>query len=79
MLFTALFMFILQRNVTPNGVMVGCIGCVIYSAVVCFQVLARQNVVYADIQVVLVVGNTHSIARFNKCIVQFILQDMVGV
>ena len=79
MLFTALFMFILQRNVTPNGVMVGCRYAIVHLAFINGQILADEKMVYPDIEAVFVIRYPHTVAGFCICILQDLVELMVGV
>ena len=59
--------------------MVGCSYGIVYLAFIGRKVLAEENMVYPEIETVLVIGYTDAIARFGKCVLQFLVDLMVCV
>ena len=75
MVFIKVFSVLLLAYIAPDRVMVRCLDRPVYRAIVGFQVGADQDIVYAEIEFVQIVGDPQSFAGLCECIVQLLSQD----
>ena len=68
-----------RGKTAPDGIMVGRIDAAVDGTLVGFQGFADQDIVYAEVEFVLVVGDAQAASRLGERIVQLSGNRAVGV